>query len=97
MQAVTIHLATTYHLCNDKFTYEPSQNVRRCLTKLKKGVKNAGFNNEENHYILYVNDVLGVDIGPKFLILDILQEGASAQVVKCHEYENIGTGRSQSY
>jgi dual specificity protein kinase YAK1 len=63
---VTMHLATTYRLCNDKFTYESSRNPRRCLTKPGKGVKNDGFDNEDSDYILYVNDVLGIDQGHKY-------------------------------
>lgn len=65
LSALTMHLATTYRLCNDKFTYESSRNPRRCLTKPGKGVKNEGFDNEDSDYILYVNDVLGIDQGHK--------------------------------
>jgi dual specificity protein kinase YAK1 len=84
-----MHLPTTYRLCNDKFTYESSRNPRRCLTKPGKGVKNDGFDNEDSDYILYVNDVLGIDQGHKYLILDILGQGTFAQVVKCQNMKTM--------
>jgi dual specificity protein kinase YAK1 len=98
--ALTMHLPTTYRLCNDEFTYESSRNPRRCLTKPGKGVKNDGFDNEDSDYILYVNDVLGTDQGHKYrrsqevvdhryLILDILGQGTFAQVVKCQNMKSM--------
>jgi dual specificity protein kinase YAK1 len=67
LSALTMHLATTYRLCNDKFTYESSRNPRRCLTKPGKGLKNEGFDNEDSDYILFVNDFLGIDQGHKYI------------------------------
>jgi dual specificity protein kinase YAK1 len=96
-----MHLPTTYRLCNEEFTYESSRNPRRCLTKPGKGVKNDGFDNEDSDYILYVNDVLGMDQGHKYgkflgivtksryLILDILGQGTFAQVVKCQNMKSM--------
>ena len=66
-----MHVATTYRLCNDKFTYESSRNPRRCLTKPGKGLKNDGFDNEDSDYILYVNDVLGLDQGHKYVFVNL--------------------------
>lgn len=53
------------------------------LTKPSKGVLNDGHDNEENDYILYVNDWLGTEEGHKYLILDVLGQGTFGQVVKC--------------
>jgi dual specificity protein kinase YAK1 len=74
LSALTMHLATTYRLCNDKFTYESSRNPRRCLTKPGKGLKNEGFDNEDSDYILYVNDVLGIDQGHKYVSSEFSNE-----------------------
>jgi len=89
LQALSMHLPTTYRLCNDKFTYDYSRNPRRCLTKPGKAVRNDGFDNEDSDYILYVNDVLGIDQGHKYLILDILGQGTFAQVVKCQNMKTM--------
>ncbi|KAK9460440.1 kinase-like domain-containing protein [Lipomyces oligophaga] len=84
LQALTIHLPSTYRISNPTFKYESSRNPRRVLTKPSKGSKNNGFDNEDSDYILYVNDILGGEKDQqKYLILDILGQGTFGQVVKC--------------
>ncbi|KAI9786152.1 MAG: dual specificity protein kinase yak1 [Geoglossum umbratile] len=86
LQALTLHLPSTYRICNPNFKYESSRNPRRVLTKPSKGVKNDGYDNEDSDYILYVNDILGSEeTGHKnrYLILDVLGQGTFGQVVKC--------------
>ncbi|KAI9044285.1 putative protein kinase Yak1 [Aspergillus affinis] len=86
LQALTMHLPSTYRICNPGFNYESSRNPRRVLTKPSKGVKNDGYDNEDSDYILYVNDILGSEeAGHKnrYLILDVLGQGTFGQVVKC--------------
>lgn len=81
--SLTTELTTTYSLCNPTFHYEVSKNPKRVLTKPNEGVTNNGFDNCEDDYILYVNDVLGLEEKKKYLVLDILGQGTFAQVVKC--------------
>lgn len=83
LHASTIYLTEIYKMCNPKFNYEPFKNPKRILTKPSKGTKNDGYDNEDNDYILYVNDILGSDKGHRYLILDILGQGTFGQVVKC--------------
>lgn len=65
MASLTTHLARTYSQCNPKFRYEVAHNPRRVLTKPSNGVLNDGYDNEDNDYILYVNDMLGTESGHK--------------------------------
>lgn len=81
--SLTCELTTTYSLCDADFNYEVSKNPKRVLTKPSEGKSNNGCDNEDNDYILYVNDVLGVQENRKYLVLDILGHGTFAQVVKC--------------
>jgi len=81
--SLTNELTTTYSLCDPDFNYEVSKNPKRVLTKPSEGKSNNGCDNEDNDYILYVNDVLGVQENRKYLVLDILGHGTFAQVVKC--------------
>lgn len=83
VQALTLHLSSTYRICNPNFKYESSRNPRRVLTKPSKGSKNEGYDNEDSDYILYVNDILGSDESHRYLILDVLGQGTFGQVVKC--------------
>lgn len=61
LAALTRQLPTTYHICNPEFNYQSSRNPRRVLTKPSEGKLNHGYDNSENDYILYVNDILGID------------------------------------
>ncbi|CAI4034288.1 hypothetical protein SMKI_10G0740 [Saccharomyces mikatae IFO 1815] len=81
--SVTKSLITTYSLCSPDFTYQTSKNPKRVLTKPSEGKCNKGFDNINSDYILYVNDVLGVEQNRKYLVLDILGQGTFGQVVKC--------------
>lgn len=81
--SLTTDLTTTYTLCNPAFNYEVSKNPKRVLTYPCEGKFNNGYDNEANDYILYVNDVLGVEENKRYLVLDILGHGTFAQVVKC--------------
>lgn len=65
LEALTSYLAQTYTRTNPSFRYEVSHNPRRVLTKPSKGVLNDGHDNEDNDYILYVNDYLGTEEGHK--------------------------------
>ncbi|BFZ53908.1 dual specificity protein kinase yak1 [Savitreella phatthalungensis] len=89
LQAATTHLTQTYRICNPNFDYQTSSNPRRVLTKPSEGVNNGGFDNEDSDYILYVNDVLGIDEGHKYLILDVLGQGTFGQVVKCQNMKTL--------
>ncbi|CCH44685.1 Dual specificity protein kinase YAK1 [Wickerhamomyces ciferrii] len=81
--SLTNDLTTTYSLCDSDFNYEVSKNPKRVLTKPSEAKTNNGADNEDNDYILYVNDVLGGQENRKYLVLDILGHGTFAQVVKC--------------
>ncbi|EEB09755.1 CMGC/DYRK/YAK protein kinase Ppk15 [Schizosaccharomyces japonicus yFS275] len=85
LECATIHLAETYRICNPNFQFSSNQNPRRPLTKPSEGVYNHGYDNKDSDYILYVNDVLGIDEGRKYLVLDILGKGTFGQVVKCQD------------
>ncbi|GMM57611.1 serine/threonine protein kinase [Maudiozyma humilis] len=80
---LTKNLITTYQLCSPDFVYQTSKNPKRVLTKPSEGKYNNGFDNVNSDYILYVNDVLGVEQSRKYLVLDILGQGTFGQVVKC--------------
>lgn len=80
---LTKNLITTYQLCSPDFVYQTSKNPKRVLTKPSEGKYNNGFDNVNSDYILYVNDVLGVEQNRKYLVLDILGQGTFGQVVKC--------------
>lgn len=69
LAALTKQLSTTYHICNPEFNYQSSKNPRRILTKPSEGVHNNGFDNSESDYILYVNDILGVDEKRRYVYL----------------------------
>lgn len=86
--ALTKNLTTTYSLCSSLYTYKTSRNPRRVLTKPSEGQLNHGFDNVNSDYILYVNDVLGVESNRKYMVLDILGHGTFGQVVKCQNLSN---------
>lgn len=81
--ALTKSLITTYSLCSSEFQYQTSKNPRRVLTTPSEGKCNNGYDNVNSDYILYVNDVLGLEQNRKYLVLDILGQGTFGQVVKC--------------
>lgn len=83
LAALTTQLPTTYRICNPAFNYQSSKNPRRILTKPGEGKLNNGYDNADNDYILYVNDILGIDEQRRYLVLDILGQGTFGQVVKC--------------
>ncbi|KAK9674782.1 dual specificity protein kinase yak1, variant 2 [Basidiobolus ranarum] len=87
LKSLTRHIAKTYRDCNSKYTYEKTHNPRRVLTKPSQGVKNEGYDNENSDYILYVNDVLGVDSGHQYVVQDILGAGTFGQVAKCVNFK----------
>ncbi|KAJ3127472.1 dual specificity protein kinase yak1 [Physocladia obscura] len=76
-------IAAAYSRCSPDFTYEPAANPKRVLTKPAKPELNDGADNKYSDYILYVNDILGVQEGQQFQILDLLGQGTFGQVVKC--------------
>ncbi|ORX94614.1 hypothetical protein K493DRAFT_301943 [Basidiobolus meristosporus CBS 931.73] len=83
LKALTANIAATYKHCNPAYAYELARNPRRVLTKPSKGVKNDGYDNENNDFILYVNDILGDESGHQYLVLEILGAGTFGQVAKC--------------
>lgn len=83
LAALTKQLSTTYHICNPEFNYQSSKNPRRILTKPSDGTHNNGYDNADSDYILYVNDILGVEEKRRYLVLDILGHGTFGQVAKC--------------
>ncbi|GME92905.1 unnamed protein product [Ambrosiozyma monospora] len=72
-------------MCVPEFNYRSSKNPRRVLTKPSQPKFNNGHDNEDSDYILYVNDVLGVQENRKYMVLDILGHGTFGQVVKCQD------------
>lgn len=81
--ALTKSLIITYILCSDEFSYQISKNPKRLLTKPSEAKLNNGHDNVDSDYILYVNDVLGMEQQRKYLVLDVLGQGTFGQVVKC--------------
>ncbi|KAJ3359769.1 dual specificity protein kinase yak1 [Allomyces javanicus] len=87
LSKLTLALVDTYRRVNPAFAYTPRHNPRRVLTKPAKPVRNDGYDNEDNDYILYVNDVLGDDPARSYVIVDLLGQGTFGQVVKCHHVQ----------
>ncbi|KAJ3065285.1 dual specificity protein kinase yak1 [Podochytrium sp. JEL0797] len=85
---LTVRLPQTFAACNPAFAYTLASNPKRVLTKPSKPVLNEGWDNQDNDYILYVNDVLGNKDDQQYHILDLLGQGTFGQVVKC---QNIKT------
>ncbi|OMJ82934.1 hypothetical protein SteCoe_16268 [Stentor coeruleus] len=83
IQLFTIMLAETYKSCNQNFYFNPSENPTRPLTKPSEPKYNDSYDNEHNHYILYVNEKLISPDGEQYTVLDSLGEGTFGQVVKC--------------
>ncbi|KAI8800325.1 kinase-like domain-containing protein [Cladochytrium replicatum] len=83
VKAATKHLLRTYSRCKPDFHYDPQCNPRRVLTKPSKPVHNENYDNEDWDYILYVNDIIGLQEGQQYQILDVLGQGTFGQVVKC--------------
>lgn len=83
IQWFTLMLAETYKSCNQNFCFNPSENPARPLTKPSEPKYNDSYDNEHNHYILYVNEKLISPDGEHYTVLDSLGEGTFGQVVKC--------------
>lgn len=86
--ALTTYLSATYTICDPRFQYSQAKNPRRVLTEPHEAKSNNGFDNAENDYILYVNDILGTDENRRYLALNLLGKGTFGQVVKC---QNMAT------
>ncbi|QPG72769.1 hypothetical protein FOA43_000070 [Brettanomyces nanus] len=87
LNALTSSLTVTYSMCVPEFDYKTSKNPRRVLTKPSNAVTNNGYDNEQSDYILYVNDVLGVQENRKYMVVDIIGRGTFGQVVKCQNLD----------
>jgi dual specificity protein kinase YAK1 len=85
---LTLLILETYATSDPKFCYTQRNNPRRVLTKPSKASRNEGFDNEDNDYILHVNDVLGDDPDRQYLVIDVLGQGTFGQVVKCQNLFN---------
>ncbi|KNE70323.1 CMGC/DYRK/YAK protein kinase [Allomyces macrogynus ATCC 38327] len=83
LSKLTMLIVDTYRDSNPAFHYTPRANPRRVLTKPSKPMRNDGYDNEDNDYILYVNDTLGDDADRRYVIIDLLGQGTFGQVVKC--------------
>ncbi|KNE67776.1 CMGC/DYRK/YAK protein kinase [Allomyces macrogynus ATCC 38327] len=83
LSKLTMLIVYTYRDSNPAFHYTPRANPRRVLTKPSKPMRNDGYDNEDNDYILYVNDTLGDDADRRYVIIDLLGQGTFGQVVKC--------------
>jgi dual specificity protein kinase YAK1 len=68
LRALTVHISSTFNICNPQFSYESSTNPRRVLTKPSKPAHNEGYDNDDYDYILYVNDLLGGEDGHKSVL-----------------------------
>lgn len=77
LAALTKQLPTTYHICNPAFNYQSSKNPRRILTKPGEGKLNNGFDNADSDYILYVNDILGIDEQRRYVVLSVFYKSSS--------------------
>ena len=88
--SLTLELSNVYNKCNNLYSYKPCNNPRRVLTKPSKPMHNQGYDNQDNDYILYVNDWLGGGGNNNYLIIDILGQGTFGQVAKC---QNVHTGQ----
>lgn len=86
--ALTTYLPSTYNICDPRYQYNQTKNPRRVLTEPHEGHLNNGFDNVNCDYILYVNDILGVDDNRRYLALNLLGKGTFGQVVKC---QNMAT------
>jgi dual specificity protein kinase YAK1 len=84
VMALTRSILSLYRSLDPSFIYsEYKSNPKRALTKVTETTKNDGFDNQDNDYLLYVNDIIGDKEGQKFLILDLLGQGTFGQVAKC--------------
>lgn len=77
-----------YTRSDPQYNYSNRSNPKRVLTKPSKGVKNFGYDNENNDYVLCVGELLGNDEGRKYLILDSLGHGTFGQVVKAQNIQS---------
>lgn len=89
VNALSVYLTESYAICQpQKFRYSKTTNPKRVLTKPSKPKYNNGNDNEDSDYILYVNDILGLEEGRKYVVLDLLGSGTFGQVVKCQNLAN---------
>lgn len=87
--ALSVYLTESFSMCQpQKFRYCKTSNPKRVLTKPADPKFNNGCDNEDNDYILYVNDILGQEEGRKYVVLDLLGSGTFGQVVKCQNLAN---------
>ncbi|CAG9311710.1 YAK1 [Blepharisma stoltei] len=82
LKLTTISLLKIYRICNPNYSYDPSENPTRPLTKPNEPKFNNGYDNEHYNYILYVNQILTSPENEQYIILDSLGEGTFGQVVK---------------
>lgn len=87
--ALSVYLTESFAMCQpQKFRYCKTSNPKRVLTKPAEPKYNNGCDNEDNDYILYVNDILGQEEGRKYVVLDLLGSGTFGQVAKCQNLAN---------
>ncbi|KAI8884720.1 kinase-like protein [Backusella circina FSU 941] len=84
IQSLTVNICGTFKKINPGFEHNNIGNPKRMLTKPNKGVKNDGYDNENNDYILYVHGILEGD-DKRYEVVDVLGSGTFGQVVKCRD------------
>ena len=91
---MTVRIAETFLRYNSDYRFDGGRNnPKRVLTKPSKPALNDGFDNENNDYILRVNEILGDEKDYQYRVIDLLGQGTFGQVVKC---ERVSTGQLYS-
>ncbi|KAI9316989.1 kinase-like domain-containing protein [Dichotomocladium elegans] len=80
LRLVTVDIAKAY----TSFSYNSCEIPRRVLTYPGKPTRNDGADNENDDYIIRVNEVLGKG---DMQVIDILGRGMFGQVVKCEQIQ----------
>lgn len=84
ISSLTVDILKTFQQVDpSNYTYEPSQNPKRVLTRPSKAVKNNGWDNESSDLIVSVGMQIGSDEGKRYSVLDNLGHGTFGQVFRC--------------
>ncbi|KAI9027248.1 kinase-like domain-containing protein [Phycomyces nitens] len=88
LKALTVYLCTTYRRRDPSYYYDRSNNPRRALTRPARPKQENINVNENNDFILYINDIIGNDQDGKYVVLELLGSGTFGQVAKCRDLSN---------